>query len=107
MFGDPVAADLCSLNTAWPQIVLRWPATNDSDWIKISLGLISITGGNEHDSNTHDLIKNLVLGLGPSSSTQNSKTIYCIVMQAGKKRKLVFSHNTSAEMWTHSHGTLK
>lgn len=36
--------------TAWPQIVFRWPTTHDSDWIKISLGLISIPNGNENDS---------------------------------------------------------
>lgn len=50
MLSDPAWVEVCSLNAAWPQIVLRWPATNDSGWIKTSLGLIGIPGGNAHDS---------------------------------------------------------
>lgn len=50
MLSDPVVVDLRSLNAAWPEIVLRWPASNDSGWIKTSLGLIGIPDSNAHDS---------------------------------------------------------
>lgn len=50
VLSDPTGVDLCSFNAAWPQVVLKWPATNNSDWIKTSLGLISIPDSKAHNS---------------------------------------------------------